>query len=236
MLSTKFQEALGKGGLKTALISLLLYVVLFVVNMVVVGGTVIALISNGLDGRLGALGGSAIVLLLMALLNLLCGILFAAGQLGSFKDVVEGREVSFSAYWTNSKNYFLRYLGYGIVFGVLVGILGAILVGAPMVASGGPGGFWSGLGQLAFTLVVNVYLFPQLCLLIARYERKGFVGKNILPLFVYSLVSGICGLIPLLGPLLSAIMQIFYSLFVFVIYQEQQNSNTSGEATPGKSV
>ncbi|HZW83339.1 MAG TPA: hypothetical protein VFF14_07990, partial [Candidatus Deferrimicrobium sp.] len=161
-----------------------------------------------------------LIMLFMALLSAVLGSLIGAGQLGSFKDAVEGCGVSFGSFWQRSKQYFLRFLGYGLLCGVVTIILGIVLIGVPGIGGWAVSGFWLGMAQIIFAILINVYVMPQYYLIVLQYDRYGFMSKNFLPMFIYSLIVGLLPFVPFIGSLLCAILQLFYPLFVLVLYKE----------------
>jgi hypothetical protein len=220
MLSDRFENALSQGGVKTILISLLCYVVLFVVDLIVVGGSTVAIFSVGIGGVADNLGGSVLIILLMLLFSAVLGSLIGAGQLGSFKDSVEGYTVSFNSYWKRSKQYFPRFFGYGLLCGVVTILLGIVLIGVPGIGGWAVSSFWLGMAQIIFAILINVYVLPQYYLIVLQFERQGFVSKNFLPMFIYSLMAGLLPFVPFIGYIFCALLQLFYPLFVLVLYKE----------------
>ncbi len=222
MVSKGLQNSLNLGGLKTVLLTLLWYVLLFVVNLLVIGGSIVSMLGDGLNDLPANLGTGLLTFAIMGLVNAVLAILISAGQLGSFKDAAEGTGFSFAGYWANCKTYFLRVLGYGVLCGIITLILGIVLIGLP---AGKLSYLWLVLGQLIFSVLINAYILPQFYLLVAKYELKGFVVKRFLPLLVYALIIWLLTLIPIIGAVCSAILQLFYPLFVFVLYKEHTGAS-----------
>ncbi len=230
-----FKVALNNGGAKAGLIYIIssgLLLVMFLVIMTLFsGGSLFSIvapgnlesITNHLVSQIMSTESYGIVLALLGILFVFgivsCGILLG-GLIGSFRDVVEGRPISIASYFNNSLHYALRTIGYiclyFFIFGLLVGIIFTLIYMIFLIEINNQ--------TFLISLLSGLVITPLLTLSIVGYKKRGFITQNIGSIFIYSLAIAIFSIIPVIGQIVTFILQTYYHLFILVI--STKNNNT----------
>ncbi len=231
-----FKLALNNGGAKAGLIYIvssgLLLVMFFVIMTLFSGGSLLSIVAPGsldsitehLISQMLSKESYGLVITLLGTLFVFgiisCGILLG-GLIGSFRDVVEGRPVSIASYFNNSLNYALRTIGYFCLYFFILGLMIfaliriIFLVITPIEINN---------QTFLISLFTGLVITPLLTLSIVGFKKRGFITQNIGPIFIYSLAVAIFSIIPVIGQIVTFILQTYYYLFILVI--STKNNNT----------